>query len=49
MAGPATHVFCKSQFVPIKAQGTEDDYQGFTYTPGYHALKDEDTKEDLLA
>jgi hypothetical protein len=43
MVGSAANVFCKSQFVSIKAQGDkEDEYQGFTYKPGYQALKDQD-------
>ena len=42
MVGSAANVFCKSQFVSIKAQGdNEDEYQGFTYKPGYQAVKDE--------
>ena len=44
MVGSAANVFCKSQFVSIKAQGDkEDEFHGFTYKPGYQAVKDEDS------
>jgi len=42
MSGSDTNICFKSQFVSIKAQGdNEDEYQGFTYKPGYQAVKDE--------
>ena len=40
----ATNVFCESQFVSIKAQGDKEyEFHGFTYKPGYQAVKDEDS------